>query len=86
LASGDTRHGYKILGHKELSDGRIVGLVAPFTALDEESSTYTFIGDLIEAVETLESEAVQYLEGKHAMGGTQLKLVDEYHTEKQEAA
>ena len=86
ISSKSQFSGVKILGHKELSDGRIVGIVAPFTALDEESSTYTFISDLIEAVETLESEAVQYLEGKHAMGGTQLKLADDYHTEKQEAA
>ena len=37
----------KILGHKELSDGWIVGIMAHFTALNEDSSTYTFIVDLI---------------------------------------
>ena len=68
----------KILGYKELSDGRIVGIMAPFTAMDEDSSTYTFIGNLIEAVETLESEAIAYLEGKHALRGTQLNNFDHY--------
>lgn len=53
-------------------------VVVPFTVLDEESSTYTFMGDLIEAVDTLESEAVRYLEGKHALGGTQLNILDPY--------
>ena len=78
--------GVKILGHKELSDGRIVGIVAPFTPLDDESSNYLFISDLIEAVETLESQAVQYLEGKHALGGMQLGIMDDYAPEKKKAA
>ena len=78
--------GVKILGHKTLSDGRIVGITAPFTVLDNETSTYKSIADLIDCVEGLQGEAVEYLEGKHALGGKQLGLMDEYAPEKRKAA
>ena len=78
--------GVKILGHKTLSDGRIVGIVAPFTVLDAETSTYKSIANLIDCVECLQGEAVEYLEGKHALGGKQLGIMDDYAPEKKKAA
>ena len=78
--------GVKILGHKTLSDGRIVGIVAPFTVLDAETSTYKSIANLIDWVECLQGEAVEYLEGKHALGGKQLGIMDDYAPEKKKAA
>ena len=78
--------GVKILGHKTLSDGRIVGIAAPFTVLDVETSTYKSIADLIDCVECLQGEAVEYLEGKHALGGKQLGIMDDYAPDKKKAA
>lgn len=56
--------GVVISGQRYLSNGKTINLSSPFTRWDDEQ--YKHIQELIEAVEELREEVLQYYGGKHA--------------------
>jgi len=74
--SGDSE-GVTIYGRRELGNGKVINLVAPFQKWDNDSFNYGNTSDLSEIIEAARYEVHQYLfEGKHAPD-MQLSLFDE---------
>ena len=68
--------GIIIFGHRKLQDGRTVKFTTPFINFDIEISDYEHIEALIESLDIAKQEAIEYINGKFQIQGTQVGVFD----------
>lgn len=64
IGGKDEHEGVTLIGRKELSNGRILNLVAPFTKWEDEHNPYDHVWQLHADIEDCSVEVVNYLGGK----------------------
>ncbi len=72
---GDSE-GVIIYGHRKLKDDRTVKFNTPFINFDVEISDYDFVEQLNAHIDIAKQEAIEYINGKFKIQGTQLGLMD----------
>lgn len=68
--------GVIISGHRKLQDGRTVKFSTPFINFDVEISEYDYIVELNADVDIAKEEAIEYINGKFKVQGTQVGVFD----------
>jgi hypothetical protein len=76
FSMGKNQGGVTLIGQRELAGGRVLNLTSPYTAFEDENSTYQYPGQLETIVLNAIAEVEAALRGKASEAGRQLYLFD----------
>lgn len=64
IGGKEEHEGVTLIGRKELSNGRVLNLIAPFTKWEDQHNPYDYATELLSAVDGCSTEVTEYLHGK----------------------